>query len=280
MKKRNHKVLDHPILGYVLLGLFAMIVTELVGQLDIIINNNILGPELTSSSQLGSGIGTAIGALVALGLFKLWFKPDFKGCLQAKGLLTGILLLAPVLIIHYVGSIVSWVTFGTGSVLLALLCSLAPGFSEEVAFRGLGIANYMRTIQSEKQIKVIFWLSSILFGLVHATNIFYGGDPFAVSIQTVYAAGIGMALGAVYLRTGNLWPCILGHMSLDFVEFIRGDMSESGGVMTGMGVGDWITTFAALVAAIWALWLMRPKYYPEIMEIWNKKWNKDETTDY
>ena len=280
MKKRNHKVLDHPILGYVLLGLFAMIVTELVGQLDIIINNNILGPELTSSSQLGSGIGTAIGALVALGLFKLWFKPDFKGCLQAKGLLTGILLLAPVLIIHYVGSIVSWVTFGTGSVLLALLCSLAPGFSEEVAFRGLGIANYMRTIQSEKQIKVIFWLSSILFGLVHATNIFYGGDPFAVSIQTVYAVGIGMALGAVYLRTGNLWPCILGHMSLDFVEFIRGDISESGGVMTGMGVGDWITTFAALVAAIWALWLMRPKYYPEIMEIWNKKWNKDETTDY
>ena len=280
MKKRNHKVLDHPILGYVLLGLFAMIVTELVGQLDIIINNNILEPELTSSSQLGSGIGTAIGALVALGLFKLWFKPDFKGCLQAKGLLTGILLLAPVLIIHYVGSIVSWVTFGTGSVLLALLCSLAPGFSEEVAFRGLGIANYMRTIQSEKQIKVIFWLSSILFGLVHATNIFYGGDPFAVSIQTVYAAGIGMALGAVYLRTGNLWPCILGHMSLDFVEFIRGDMSESGGVMTGMGVGDWITTFAALVAAIWALWLMRPKYYPEIMEIWNKKWNRDEKTDY
>ena len=280
MKKRNHKVLDHPILGYVLLGLFAMIVTELVGQLDIIINNNILEPELTSSSQLGSGIGTAIGALVALGLFKLWFKPDFKGCLQAKGLLTGILLLAPVLIIHYVGSIVSWVTFGTGSVLLALLCSLAPGFSEEVAFRGLGIANYMRTIQSEKQIKVIFWLSSILFGLVHATNIFYGGDPFAVSIQTVYAAGIGMALGAVYLRTGNLWPCILGHMSLDFVDFIRGDMSESGGVMTGMGVGDWITTFAALVAAIWALWLMRPKYYPEIMEIWNKKWNRDEKTDY
>ncbi len=280
MKKRNHKVLDHPILGYVLLGLFAMIVTELVGQLDIIINNNILGPELTSSSQLGSGIGTAIGALVALGLFKLWFKPDFKGCLQAKGLLTGILLLAPVLIIHYVGSIVSWTTFGTGSVLLALLGSVAPGFSEEVTFRGLGVANYMRTIQSEKQIKVIFWLSSILFGLVHATNIFYGGDPFAVSIQTVYAAGIGMALGAVYLRTGNLWPCILGHMSLDFVEFIRGDISESGGVMTGMGVGDWITTFAALVAAIWALWLMRPKYYPEIMEIWNKKWNKDETTDY
>ena len=280
MKKRNHKVLDHPFLGYVLLGIFAMIVTELVGKLDIIINNNILGPELTSSSQLGSGIGAAIGALVALGLFKLWFKPDFKGCLQAKGFLTGVLLLAPVLIIHYVGSIVSWVTFGTGSVLLALLCSLAPGFSEEVAFRGLGIANYMRTIQSEKQIKVIFWLSSILFGLVHATNIFYGGDPFAVSIQTVYAAGIGMALGAVYLRTGNLWPCILGHMSLDFVEFIRGDMSESGGVMTGMGVGDWITTFAALVAAIWALWLMRPKYYHEIMEIWNKKWNRDEKTDY
>ena len=274
MKTRQHKILDHPILGYFLLLVFAMIISELGGTIDKVINRHALGIASGDTAVLGCGIGTAIGALVAVGLFKLWFRPDFKGCIMTKGLLTGILLFLPVGVIHYIGSVVSWTTFGTGSVFLALLAAFAPGFGEEVAFRGLGVANYMRTIQSGKQIKVIFWLSSLVFGLIHATNIFAGGDPFACAVQAVYAIGIGMALGAVYLRTGNLLPCILGHMSLDFMEFVRGDISQSGGLMINMGVGDWITCFAAAVGAVWGLWLIRSKYHPEIMALWNDKWSK------
>ena len=274
MKTRNHKILDHPILGYFLLLVFALVVSELGGIIDGIINHNVLGIESGNSVVLGCGIGTAIGALVAVGLFKLWFRPDFKGCVQTKGLLTGILLLLPVLVIHYIGSIVSWNIFGTGSVLLAFLASFAPGFSEEVAFRGLGVANYMRTIKTEKQIKVIFWLSSLVFGLIHITNIFAGGDPLSCAGQAVYAIGIGMALAAVYLRTGNLLPCILGHMSVDFMEFIRGDLSQSGGLMTSTGMGDWISDVASLVGAVLGLWLIRSKYHSEIIELWNDKWNK------
>lgn len=274
MKTRQHKILDHPIISYFLLLVFALVISELVGNIDGVINHHVLGIESGSDVHLGCGIGAAIGAVVAMGLFKLWFKPDFKGCLQRKGLLTGILLFLPVAVIHYIGSVVSWTSFGTGSVLLALLAAFSPGFVEETAFRGLGVANYMRTIKSEKQIKVIFWLSSLVFGLVHATNIFAGGDPASCAIQAVYAIGIGMALGAVYLRTGNLLPCILGHMSLDFMEFIRGDLSQSGGIMTGMGVGDWITCFAAVVGAAWGLWLIRSKYHSEIIALWNDKWNK------
>ena len=273
MERRKHKILDHPIIGYFLLGVFAMVISELVGMIDDVINHHALGIASGDTAALGCGIGTAIGAFVALGLFKLWFRPDFKGCVQTKGLLTGIILLLPVLIIHYIGSIVSWSIFGTGSVLLAFLAAFAPGFSEEVAFRGLGVANYMRTIKTGKQIKVIFWLSSLVFGLTHAANILAGGDPFSCAVQAVYAIGIGMALGAVYLRTGNLLPCILGHMSLDFMEFIRGDLSQSGGLMTSTGVGDWITVFAAAVGAVWGLWLIRSKYHSEIIELWNDKWN-------
>ena len=274
MKTRRHKVLDHPILGYFLLGVFALVISELVGNIDKVIDHQVLSVESGSAVHLGCGIFTAVGALVAVGLFRLWFRPDFKGCVQIKGLLTGILLLLPVLVTHYVGSIVSWSIFGTGSVFLAFLAAFAPGFSEEVAFRGLGVANYMRTIQSGKQIKVIFWLSSLVFGLIHLTNIFAGGDPLSCVGQAAYAIGIGMALGAVYLRTGNLLPCILGHMSLDFMEFIRGDLSQSGGLMTSTGVGDWITFVAAAVGAVGGLLLIRPKYHQEMIELWNDKWSK------
>ena len=97
----------------------------------------------------------------------------------------------------------------------------------------------------------------------------------SVAVQSVYAIGVGMLFGAVYLRTGNLWPTILGHWSVDFFELARVDLASSGGVMTGMGIGDWITIVAGAFAAVWALRLMNPKYYDEIMAVWAAKWNKD-----
>ena len=184
-------------------------------------------------------------------------------------------MLLPFLVIHYAGSIVSWITLGTGGVLIPLLRATAPGFGEEMTFRGLGVANYMRKIKSKDKIKVIFWLSSISFGLIHLTNIIAGGDPKSVVIQSFYAIGVGMLFGAVYLRTGNLWPTILGHWSVDFFEMIRADLYDSGGLMTGMGIGDWITIVAGIFGAFWALRLMKPEHYDEIMDTWAKKWNKD-----
>ena len=285
MKKRQHKILDHTILSYFLLLIFVSLFEETLGAvLDKQISSFIPGYAtetivMGKTAEVFSGVGAAAAALLAALLFKLWFRPDYNGCLQKKGIKEGLLMLLPFLVIHYAGSIVSWITLGTASVFIALLRATAPGFGEEIMFRGLGVANYMRKIQSAGQIKVIFWLSSIVFGLVHLMNILAGGDPMAVIIQAIYATGVGMLFGAVYLRTGNLWPTILGHWSVDFFYFVCVDLSGSGGVMVGMGIGDWITIAAGAFAAYWGLRLMNPKYYDEIMEIWDRKWNKKEAAE-
>ena len=285
MKKRQHKILDHTILSYFLLLIFVSLFEETLGAvLDKQISSLIPGYAtetivMGKTADVSMGVGAAAAALLAALLFKLWCRPDYNGCLQKKGIKEGLLMLLPFLVIHYAGSIVSWITLGTASVFIALLRATAPGFGEEIMFRGLGVANYMRKIQSAGQIKVIFWLSSIVFGLVHLMNILAGGDPMAVIIQAIYATGVGMLFGAVYLRTGNLWPTILGHWSVDFFEFVRVDLSGSGGIMTGMGIGDWITIAAGAFAAFWGLRLMNPKYYDEIMEIWDRKWNKKEAAE-
>ena len=285
MKKRQHKILDHTILSYFLLLIFVSLFEETLGAvLDKQISSLIPGYAtetivMGKTADVSMGVGAAAAALLAALLFKLWFRPDYNGCLQKKGIKEGLLMLLPFLVIHYAGSIVSWITLGTASVFIALLRATAPGFGEEIMFRGLGVANYMRKIQSAGQIKVIFWLSSIVFGLIHLMNIIAGGDPMAVIIQAIYATGVGMLFGAVYLRTGNLWPTILGHWSVDFFEFVRVDLSGSGGIMTGMGIGDWITIAAGAFAAYWGLRLMNPKYYDEIMEIWDRKWNKKEAAE-
>lgn len=283
MEVKKHAVLNHPILGYFLLMFFTMILESVGSLLDNVIAMFLpgYGTEtviLGNKYMQAAGIGTAIGAMAALGIFYLLFRNECNGILKKEGLKSGFLMLLPVLIFHYVGSVVSWLAVGTvgaGGVLIAFLRAFAPGFGEEITFRGLGVANYMRTIKSESQIKTIFFLSSIVFGLAHATNALAGGDPFSVAMQTVYAIGIGMALGGMYLRTGNLWPAIIGHMSLDFMEFLRRDLYASSGVMTGgLTVGDWITIAAGAFGAVWGLCLVAPKHYPEIMEVWNKTWNK------
>ena len=285
MKKREHRILDHTIISYFLLIVYVSLFEDILGGgADRLIGNAIPGYTVESvvmgkTVDVSMGIGAAASTLLAALLFKLWFRPDFNGCLQKKGLKEGLLMLLPFLVIHYAGSIVSWITLGTGSVFIALLRATAPGFGEEILFRGLGVANYMRRIRSGEQIKVIFWLSSVVFGLIHLMNIIAGGDTVSVIIQSVYAIGVGMLFGAVYLRTGNLWPTILGHWSVDFMEMIRVDLSGSGGIMTGMGIGDWITIAAGIFAAFWGLRLINPKYNDEILEVWGRKWNKQSETE-
>ncbi len=279
--KRQHKILDHTIISYFLLAIFVQLIDEGLGmRIDKLIGNYIPGYTFETKTPGGTvdiamGIGVAATALLAALLFKLWFRPDFNGCLQKDGLKKGLLMLLPFLVIHYAGSIVSWITLGTSSIAIALIRAMAPGFGEEIMYRGLGVANYMRKIKSKGQIKVIFWLSSIVFGLIHLGNLMSGGDPKAVVIQAFYAIGVGMLFGAVYLRTGNLWPTILGHWSVDFFELARVDLAESGGVMLGMGIGDWITIVAGAFGAILALRLMNPKYFDEIIGVWNRKWNTE-----
>ena len=281
MSRKKHDVFDMPIMGYFLLVAFGYGATVAGTVGDVILGFFIPG-YLSYKKFNGmniptaSGIGVAIATVLAVSVFFWWFKPDFKGMLKKKDLLTGILMLLPFLIFHYAGSVVSWTEWGmTGAwgFFLAFLKAFAPGFGEEITFRGLGVANYMRTIKNEKSIYTIFFLSSVVFGLVHILNAFAGARIDVSLIQAIYAIGVGMALCAVYLRTGNLLPCIIGHMSVDFLEFVRGDLSESSGVMQEMGIGDWITIAAGAFAAVWGLFLIRKKHHSEILALWNDKWN-------
>lgn len=282
MKVRKHKVLDHPILGYALLCIFVMLVSEIFSTF---IDQMILAPLIPGYGTVvemygqkvmsASGAGTAIGAVVCVIIFWLWFRPAFDGMLKGKELLKGLLLLLPFLVFHWAGSVVSLIQLGTASVSIAFLRALAPGFMEEIAFRGLGVANYMRTKNNEKGVMKIFWISSIVFGFIHMTNVLAGAPLLTSLIQSVYAAGVGMAFAAVYLKTGNLWPTIIGHASVDFLEFIRADLGASGGVMGGMGLGDWITIAAGVFAAVWALYLMRKSCRQQIVDLWNGKWKTE-----
>jgi membrane protease YdiL (CAAX protease family) len=58
-------------------------------------------------------------------------------------------------------------------------------------------------------------IGAIIFGLTHASNIFYGMEPLAVLAQVISATFVGLLFGAVYLRSGSLWAPILVHTLTD-----------------------------------------------------------------
>ena len=96
MKKREHKILDHTIISYFLLAILVSLFEDILGtRIDKLIGNVI--PDYTietvvmgKTMDLTVGIGVALAALLAAWLFKLWFRPDFNGCLQKDGLKEGL----------------------------------------------------------------------------------------------------------------------------------------------------------------------------------------------
>ena len=280
---RKHTILNHSIIGYFVLMIFVILFSQIGsalidGPLANVIPGyakEVSGFDVTVSSA--SGIGAAIGVIVSVMIFTLWFKPEFKGVLGTNGFLWGLLVMLPFLIADYIGAAIDLYTFGFGNVLVAFLSALSPGFTEEAAFRGLGVANYMRTIKSEKQINVIFWLSTLLFALVHVTNIFSGGNTIAGIFQVIYCIGVGAILGAVYLRTANLWLVMIAHFTLDFVGLVNNYYASTGGLSTQVVISDWTNLVAAAIGMVTALILIAPKNHPEIIRIWKEKWSQEES---
>ena len=90
MKERKHKILNHPILGYFMLMFFALIISQVISAIidNMILARSISGYAFTQTimgkerSQAG-GVGTAVGALLSIGLFYLWFRPYL--CQKGRG---------------------------------------------------------------------------------------------------------------------------------------------------------------------------------------------------
>lgn len=272
-KKIEHPLFDHTIICYFLIGFCVLAATSISATIVQFIAKIIM-PDLNGDAA--NGIGAAVATLVVALVFRLFFHRDgYKGILNGHKFFWSFLMMLPFLIVHYAGSVVSWSQFGrSDAVLVAALTALTPGFVEEMSFRGLGVANYMRKASTGKDIRIIFWLSSVVFGLLHIANIAVGGDVTASLIQSVYAIGVGMLFCAVYLRSGNLWPTIIAHASVDFMEFLRGDLEASGGTMTSLGTGDWITIGASVIAVVISLILINKKHDDEILTLWSKKWGQ------
>lgn len=100
------------------------------------------------------------------------------------------------------------------SLTLQILGNTAVGLFEEVLVRGILVGHMMHHWKGSRHriFKSVFW-SSFLFGILHIGNFFT--NPANTVFQIFYAFGIGIMFAAAYLRSRNLWPCIIAHALVD-----------------------------------------------------------------
>lgn len=161
-------------------------------------------------NELCMAIGRILAGIVLLIVF--------RGCLKDGKQFSGFLIMLPALLFALWNIFNNFITKGDINPLTAeiLILGLAPAIFEEVLFRGIFIHNLKASGRSDIAALLI---SALFFGLIHLTNAVNGNIPQTL-VQTGYSVVVGLVLGAVYIRTGDLFSVIIAHAAIDITNHV------------------------------------------------------------
>ena len=166
------------------------------------------------SQRVVIGLVVAPAFLIAMMAWLRWDRLGVAPPTPARAL---ILLWLPLL---YIAAILTSVAVSgfppPATIAFVFVNTLLVGISEELMFRGI----LFRGALSRMTIWKAIWLSCILFGLIHALNVFLTGDLTAALLQAVAAFMSGVLFIALRIRTGSLYPLIIIHALWDFSLFV------------------------------------------------------------
>ena len=272
-KTRQHKFVEKfPVVAAILMAIFWMLLFEII---EVIINFGI--HMVISGYDVATGpVGLFAGAAITLVLYKWWFRPEFEGMLKGDlplGFLLGLIELGYVLI-SYVPNLIDGSFSIKPLTLTILFVSLTAGIKEEVVFRGVIISTLMRQWKDRNLFRQAALVSGIVFGLIHAANIFAGADPLQTLFQVIGSVSVGFIFAAVYLRTGSILPCMFYHALHDIIAIACESNVSENGIMSARAFwwGDVFNLAMEAVMAAAAFWLLRDAKTEQIREIWNRKW--------
>lgn len=164
----------------------------------------------------------AIIILIVLLIFKNSYvftekKKGFFSSLMTGGFILVLAILLLGMSLSSLGGSVNILDVGS----LALYCLLI-GIFEEFLCRGWIQNEFIeRFASNRKQVILSIFLSSLIFGGMHITNIWVGGQSVIDTIsQIIQASGMGFLLGTIYFRTKNIWSVIFLHGFWDFAIFL------------------------------------------------------------
>lgn len=219
---------------------------------------------------------TLILIIVASYWFKIHFKKDgFKGMFTSENISLGLILLIPFFIYiigNYSLNIIFNILFVFDFSLSLTVMVVVAAILEEVVFRGFLITNYMR-IWEDKIIWVML-VPGLIFGLLHLTNLIEANVGITI-FQTIDCICFGCFVGAIFLRTGNLWFPIFAHCFNNFLASLDSTAVNAQGYMIAeVGFIDIFALIFSIMLLIFAFHYVRSSKHEDIKKIWNEKWSK------
>lgn len=119
-----------------------------------------------------------------------------------------IILVTVLIVMNYSGL----ASMGLAFALMLLVATFMIGFGEELLFRGIGLESFRSAGFSEFQVGL--W-SSIVFGVVHFSNVFITGVQASL-LQVVLTTATGFLFYLVMRATGSLVAAMIAHGLWDF----------------------------------------------------------------
>lgn len=181
-------------------------------------------------------------SLLAIMMMREAYQGEFYLGFTTRGFGQGLLLCWPMLAFiafNLFLNLSSGKIYGE-SLAMMLTSNFSIGLFEEVISRAILVGHMMHHWKDDvhRIRKSVVW-SSVIFGVLHIGNIF--SNPVGTLFQIVYATGVGILFSAVYLRTRNLWGCVIVHAINDFCAGInalyvplQADMDAYSALMTAL----------------------------------------------
>ncbi|WP_026519482.1 CPBP family intramembrane glutamic endopeptidase [Butyrivibrio sp. FCS006] len=272
-KVRQHKITDkNPYISSILLVIVGFFILSLVsGVLNVI----IAIPVPDYPRQYGP-IGLLVGLAAGLLFYKLWFKGEFTSFFRYGKIGPGVQLIVVYMI--YLALSLAYDAF-EGDVsfkfnVSGVLTALYAGVIEEFMFRGIMTSTLMRKRKNKDSIMIQLLFPALLFGFIHLTNAFSGADILVAFFQSLGSAAVGMALGAIYILTGNLAVVIAIHTFHDVIAICFSNDVSSSGVMTGsVTAGTIIELILAIGMFVYVVYYAKKQKNIDIArDLWDKKW--------
>jgi membrane protease YdiL (CAAX protease family) len=172
-----------------------------------------------ASILLGIALGVAIGG-VALLVFagRLGWLPALFGRQPVRG--RGWMWISPVLVLvaivaHVAG--IDWSSWSGQQLAAMVVVGVCVGFTEELATRGLVVKILRDAGHAERYVAAV---SSLVFALMHTTNLISGMSLQVVAGTVVYTFGFGMCMYLAMRVTGTIWTAVVLHGLTDPTTFL------------------------------------------------------------
>lgn len=98
-----------------------------------------------------------------------------------------------------------------------VVLAVSSAIGEEIFFRGFLQQLFEARVFNALPYPAVFAIgvTSLIFGLLHQ-----GPDPKVFWPWTVFASVVGIGLGALYELTGSIWPPIIAHGVINFLNLL------------------------------------------------------------